>query len=174
MIDNNNNHKVDENVASEANKRLKDWLHKHTDPNKNPWSDDDIICDDTETEEDCVYIDPTINREDDDDCKLLLGSRNEDGRLDGNVSLSWSNGDSFKGCYEAGVRSGWGIVTSPSHDILALTGDWSQGWLEGRGRLVTKNTTVMEGWFSRSCWHGPVRRIEMKKFRMFKQQGSGV
>ena len=122
MIDNNNNHKVDENVASEANKRLKDWLHKHTDPNKNPWSDDDIICDNSETEEDCVYIDPTIDREDDDDCKLLLGSRNEDGRLDGNVSLSWSNGDSFKGCYEAGVRSGWGgVVMWRDAEIITST-----------------------------------------------------
>ena len=57
---------------------------------------------------------------------------------------------------------------------MALTGDWTQGWLEGRGRLVTKNTTVLEAWFHRSCLHGPVRKIEMKKFRMFKQQGKQV
>ena len=34
---------------------------------------------------------------------------------------------------------------------------------------VTKNTTVYEAWFRRSCFHGPVRVIEMKKFRQFCQ-----
>ena len=35
-------------------------------------------------------------RENDDDCKLVLGVRNEAGELDGNVNLQWSNGDMFK------------------------------------------------------------------------------
>ena len=73
--------------------------------------------------------------------------------------------------YKSGQRQGSGVVSSPEHDILALTGDWCQGWLEGKVRLVTKNTTVFEGWCHQSCFHGPIRKIEMKKFRMFKQQG---
>lgn len=76
-----------------------------------------------------------------------------------------------KGMYKSGLRHGWGVVTSPDHDILALTGDWHQGWLEDKVRLVTKTTTVFEGWCHQSCFHGPIRKIEMKKFRMFKQQG---
>ena len=55
--------------------------------------------------------------------------------------------------------------------FILLPGEWSNGHLEGKGRLVTKNTTVWECWFHLSCLHGPVRKIEMKKFRMFKQQG---
>ena len=34
---------------------------------------------------------------------------------------------------------------------------------------VTKKTTVYEAWFQRSCYHGPVRVVEMRKFRMFRQ-----
>ena len=34
---------------------------------------------------------------------------------------------------------------------------------------VTKKTTVYEAWFHHSCYHGPVRVVEMKKFRMFRQ-----
>ena len=55
--------------------------------------------------------------------------------------------------------------------FILLPGEWSNGHLEGKGRLVTKNTTVWECWCHLSCLHGPVRKIEMKKFRMFKQQG---
>ena len=73
--------------------------------------------------------------------------------------------------FKSGLRQGWGVVSSPDHDILALTGDWNQGWLEDKVRLVTKNTTVFEGWCHQSSFHGPIRKIEMKKFRMFKQQG---
>ena len=35
-------------------------------------------------------------RENDDDCKITLGSKNEEGLLNGNVHLQWSNGDTFK------------------------------------------------------------------------------
>ena len=35
-------------------------------------------------------------READADCRVMLGSRDPQGRLQGNVHLQWSNGDSFK------------------------------------------------------------------------------
>ena len=34
---------------------------------------------------------------------------------------------------------------------------------------VTTNTTVYEAWFQRSCLDGPVRVLEMKRFRQFRQ-----
>ncbi len=101
------------------------------------------------------------------------------------MSIQWSNGDSFKvdiliqlshrtscdqGMYVDGVRQGWGVVSSPSGDIMALTGDWDRGWLEGKARKVSSNTTVTEFWVSRGCLHGPARVIEMRRFRMFRQQ----
>ena len=89
-----------------------------------------------EEEEEEVTIDPTLGREGEEDC-VLVGETDGQGRPEGNVSLSWSNGDSFKGQYVGGQREGWGIVSSPSNDILALTGVWTQGRLEGKGRLVS-------------------------------------
>ena len=35
---------------------------------------------------------------------------------------------------------------------------------------VTKETSVYEGWFKESSFHGPARRIVMKKFKTFRQQ----
>jgi len=63
-------------------------------------------------------------------------------------------------------------VSCPEKGILAITGNWKDGELEGKGRLVTKNTTVYEGWFKDSCLHGPVRITVMKKFKTFRQQVS--
>ena len=40
MIDRNNNICVDDVKAKEASDALKDWLETHTDPNKNPWTED--------------------------------------------------------------------------------------------------------------------------------------
>ena len=125
--------------------RLKAWLETVTDPNKDPWTSDqwrglDILQNDLEEEEE-VAIDPTLGREEEDDC-VLVGERDSQGRPDGNVSLSWSNGDSFKGQYAGGQREGWGIVSSPNNHILALTGVWIQGWLQGKGRLVSIVSTL--------------------------------
>ena len=36
--------------------------------------------------------------------------------------------------------------------------------------MVRSDTTVVEGWLEESCWHGPVRVTEMKRFRGFRQQ----
>ena len=98
------------------------WLKDHTDPQINPWATDrwkqaeEIFRKDDNNAQNMYpnCIDPTANRlykfnvqtiyifykkyvrEDDKDCKLLLGSRDDNGRLQGNVSIQWSNGDSFK------------------------------------------------------------------------------
>lgn len=72
--------------------------------------------------------------------------------------------------YVDGVRQGWGVVSSPSCDIMALTGEWDRGWLEGQARRVSCNTTVTECWLSKSCLHGPARVIEVRRFRMFRQE----
>ena len=38
---------------------------------------------------------------------------------------------------------------------------------------MTQDTTVMEGWFRNSCLHRLARKIEIKKFRTFRQQVGG-
>ena len=46
--------------------------------------------------------------------------------------------------YVAGVRQGWGVVSSPASDILALTGDWDRGWLEA-GSIFCQLKILMIG-----------------------------
>ena len=38
---------------------------------------------------------------------------------------------------EDGVKSGYGLVTSPGNNIVGLSGDWRGGMLDGKGRLVS-------------------------------------
>ena len=63
--------------------------------------------------------------------------------LEGSASLQWENGDSFKGSFTRGLRSGWGIVSCPEKDIMAITGNWKEGELEGKGRLVSNLSKIM-------------------------------
>ena len=128
-------------INSSPSGSLKAWLESVTDPNKDPWTSDDwrvlkVLESNDDDEEEEVAIDPTLGREGEEDC-VVVGETDSQGRPEGNVSLSWSNGDSFKGQYVGGRREGWGIVSSPNNDILALTGVWTDGWLEGKGRLVS-------------------------------------
>ena len=136
MTDINNNPSEDQ-----AGHNLKAWLQSVTDPNKDPWSSEewkglDVSESEEEEEQEDVPIDPTLGREREEGC-VVVGGTDSQGRPEGNVAVSWSNGDSFKGQYVAGRREGWGIVSSPENDILALTGVWTHGWLEGKGRLVS-------------------------------------
>ena len=127
--------------SEQPQESLSRWILSHTDPNKDPWTSQDWSWSDTEDSQldlEDIPRDPTLGRESEEEC-VVVGSRDSEGRPEGNVSLSWTNGDTFKGCYVSGRRSGWGIVSSPTNNILALTGTWSDGWLQGKGRLVSGN-----------------------------------
>ena len=113
-----------------AKEVLTGWLQTHCDPGKDPWQDEILghMEEKSISETDMVVIDPTYKKE------------NElNDRLEGNCSLAWDNGDSFKGNYSSkGERTGWGIVSSSRQNILGITGNWDQGELEGKGRLVSE------------------------------------
>ena len=79
--------------------------------------------------------DPTWGREGEEGCQVQ-GGRDGEGRLEGSATVRWKNGDTFQGTFVKGLRSGWGIVSCPEKGILAITGNWKEGELEGKGRLV--------------------------------------
>ena len=74
-------------------------------------------------------VDPTWGREGSPSCH---GAE----RLEGSVNLRWEDGGSFVGSYMGGAREGDGVVTAKNKGVVALTGNWSKGELEGKGRLV--------------------------------------
>ena len=59
------------------------------------------------------------------------------------LPFSGGNGETFKGSFSRGLRSGWGIVSCPEKDIMAITGNWKEGELEGKGRLVSNLSKIM-------------------------------
>lgn len=114
---------------------LDSWLRSHSDPGKDPWVEERWE-DTTLVNKVRVCSDPTHGREGEGGCQVQ-GGRDEGGRLEGAASLRWENGDTFQGSFVGGLRSGWGIVSCPEKGILAITGNWKDGELEGKGRLVS-------------------------------------
>jgi len=155
-----------ETDRASAKEILEDWLASHSQVLQDPWEGSEW-----EETESLKYfplplsIDPTVGN--DNYCETQSKS------LGGDQSYVWPSGDTFTGHIEDGKKSGWGLVASPGNGIVSLSGDWQEGRLEGKGRLVTVNSTVIEGWFRHSCLHGLARKIEIKKFRTFMQQAGG-
>ena len=118
-----------------AKEILSTWLRSHSEPSKDPWVEDKWADTSTVSQE-RVCSDPTYGREDEEGCQIQ-GGRNGEGKLEGSASILWENGDTFKGSFLNGLRSGWGIVSSPDKEIQAITGKWREGELEGKGRLVS-------------------------------------
>ena len=114
---------------------LTNWLRSHSDPGKDPWVEERWE-DTTLVSKVRECIDPTHGREGEERCQVQ-GGRDAEGRLEGAASLRWENGDTFQGSFVRGLRSGWGIVSCPEKGILAITGNWKNGELEGKGRLVS-------------------------------------
>ncbi|XP_023344428.1 histone-lysine N-methyltransferase SETD7 [Eurytemora carolleeae] len=165
--------------------KLEDWIESHSQILVDPWTEPDccsleyqlatkpqINQDGDEGEEsDPGIIDPTFDREDEEE-STWSGQYNKMGQLHGSGILRLYDGDTFTGSYIDGLRSGWGIVTSSVAGISSLTGIWEDGYLQGKIRLVTSDTSVVEGWCRYSKLNGPARTIIMKKFRTFRQQVS--
>ena len=68
-------------------------------------------------------------------------------RYGGDCVYTWSNGDTFTGHIEDGLREGWGVLTSGESEVSMLSGEWAAGALHGRGRLVTADNEITEAWF---------------------------
>jgi len=159
---------------SKAVSSLKQWIDSHSKILEDPWSDVECCQPEVSTlqhqhDGSGVCIDPTYDREDEEESEWT-GKYDKQDNLVGYGTLRLYDGDTFTGSYDNGQRSGWGIVTSPLEGVSALTGDWKDNELSGKVKLVTPDTSVLEGWCTQSRLNGPVRRIDMKKFRTFRQQ----
>ena len=124
-----------------AKDALSSWLRSHSDPGKDPWLEEKWE-DSSNVSQDRVCSDPTYGREGEEGCKIQ-GGRDAEDQLEGSASIQWQNGDTFNGSFSRGLRSGWGIVSCPEKDIMAITGNWKEGELEGKGRLVSNLSKIM-------------------------------
>jgi len=156
------------------------WIRNHSKILEDPWPDfsscdPEILSFDNHSLQNAnegIILDPTFDREDEED-STWKGRYDDEDNLFGYGTLRLYDDDTFQGSYTSGgIRNGLGIVTSPSNNIRFLTGNWVDGYLEGKIRLVTDDTSVLEGWCVRGQLTGPARRIVMKKFKTFRQQVS--
>lgn len=67
------------------------------------------------------------------------------GKLEGRVSIKWSDGDSFDGFYKDGLREGRGVYKASSG--LSYDGDWQADRIAGKGVLRLPNGLYYEGDF---------------------------
>ncbi|KAF5198037.1 Phosphatidylinositol 4-phosphate 5-kinase [Thalictrum thalictroides] len=110
---------------------------------------------------------------------------NPDGGLDifGNVQkiprkLNYSNGDSYEGTWENGLRHGQGRFVWANGDVYI--GEWKNDVREGHGKITYKNGSCFEGTFRNSNPEEGHGKLTSKRgdyyegtFRNFKKDGHG-
>ena len=120
---------------------LASWLSHVTVPSRDPFQEEELAEHLWGEGEDIDVVgerlDPTWGREGSPSCR---GAE----RLEGSVNLRWEDGGSFIGNYMEGVREGDGVVSAKNKGVVALTGNWSKGELEGKGRLVNQILTSLK------------------------------
>jgi hypothetical protein len=67
------------------------------------------------------------------------------GKLDGRISIKWSDGDMFDGDYKAGLRDGKGLYKWASGQTY--DGDWKASKMEGKGVMKLADGRTYEGDF---------------------------
>ncbi|CAB4055208.1 SETD7 [Lepeophtheirus salmonis] len=149
---------------------LRDWIQRISDPNFYPWSNYLF----PQNAKDVVnrVCDPTL-QVDLKDAKYR-GNTGANGKPHGSGTLSFSNGDSVITKFENGVRHGDTVISSPRLNISRLVGSYDMGYFQGPGKIITTNTSSYECFFKDSVLHGPLRKIDLKKFREFRRQVSFI
>lgn len=74
------------------------------------------------------------------------------GKLNGKVSMVWSDGDTFDGYYRDGLRDGQGLYRWASG--ASYDGEWKEGLYEGKGVLKLADGRSYEGDFRKSKQNG--------------------
>ena len=160
---------------------LKEWIERVSDPNRDPWpklqeSDDYFLAE--ELSNDAIVTDPTAQFRENkvtENCGFTYkGSRDEDGRFHHGGTVYFDNGDCIMCDFDHGVRNGDAVVLSRRNGIARLCGNYVEGEMNGRGKLITTNTSVTEGFFVNGVLHGLARKVDMKKFREFRRQLSFI
>ena len=132
--------KREENPESCGDKKsgkhlLEEWLTSHSEVLKDPWEGSEWE-DTSPVNDNPLVLDPTMGK--DNYCESIQKKRYVQcifpfdlnpfsTRLGGDCSYVWANGDTFKGHMENGLKSGYGLVTSPENNIAGLSGDWRGG-----------------------------------------------
>ena len=75
--------------------------------------------------------------------KVQADAEMKAGKLNGHVSIKWSDGDSFEGNYREGLREGKGIYKYTDGSIY--DGEWKTGKQDGRGVYKLADGRVYDG-----------------------------
>ena len=75
--------------------------------------------------------------------KVQADAEMKAGKMDGHVSIKWSDGDSFEGNYREGLREGRGVYKFTDNSIY--DGEWKAGKQDGRGVYKLADGRVYDG-----------------------------
>lgn len=180
-------------MESSVNSCLSHWLSDHSNPQIDPWKDptwqdpsplskDSIPGDPTEmwlhngpieydyTDTDSDDEAGVDGEEEEDEEFTWSGKVDSDGKFNGYGTVKFTNGDVFQGNFDHGIREHDGMIISPRNGVSSLVGEWRSGYLQGKGKMILDDLSVIEAWFRDGVMHGAARKVEMKKFRTFRQQ----
>ena len=77
--------------------------------------------------------------------------------------MTYENGDIVTADFVHGVKEGKVVMISPrSKNVSRIVGRCVKGKLEGKGKIISAETSVTDCFFRNGCIDGPVRRFTMK------------
>ena len=80
--------------------------------------------------------------------------------LRGRCFIKLKDGTELQGTWRQGRREGPGMATTPDLEklgVLAVSGNYRDGVLQGLGRVHMLDESIWDGWFLNGKLHGPVR-----------------
>ncbi|XP_023336392.1 uncharacterized protein LOC111707507 isoform X2 [Eurytemora carolleeae] len=80
--------------------------------------------------------------------------------LRGRCFIKLKDGTELQGTWRQGRREGPGVATTPDLEklgVLAVSGNYRDGVLQGLGRVHMLDESIWDGWFLNGKLHGPVR-----------------
>jgi len=98
------------------------------------------------------------------DTVQLTGTVRNNGKLHGTGEIRFQNGDTIRGEFEDGKRSGYceTILQESRHQVISIRGEYRNDMLEGKARIYFKNRSWLEGYFKYGIQHGFARLFDKK------------
>jgi len=98
--------------------------------------------------------------------------------ISGRMNVVLKNGDELTGRWQDGKRESQGSLGGPrleKNGVLTVIGEYTDGVLDGQGKLKMLDDSVIHGWFSCGYFHGPARGVSAEgRLEFIGQYRAGI
>ena len=119
------------------------------------FADIKVGVDPSKVNDSCVGYDPIT----DEDTKTLLTNGTSLSEL---VTVKLKNGDVVQGHFKDGIRQGWCQINCINGKLTEIKGEYKEGKLEGKAKIIFKDRSTINGYFKEGILHGFARYFDKK------------